>query len=50
MFRLLQLHAGKLVLLPLIGAVIAGIISLSVRATIFPGGESPPTAEHHTGR
>lgn len=50
MFRLLRLHAEKLVFLPLLGGVIAGIISLSVRATVFPDGGSPPSVEHHAAR
>jgi hypothetical protein len=47
MFRLLKVHADKVVLLPLLGAVIAGIISLSVRATIFPDGRSLTAAADH---
>lgn len=50
MFRLLRLHADKLVLLPLLGMLIAGIISLSVRATVFSDGGSPPSAKHHAAR
>lgn len=47
MFRLLQIHADKLVLFPLLGAVIAGIVSLSVRATVFPDRGSPPATVDH---
>jgi hypothetical protein len=47
MFRLLKVHADKLVLLPLLGAVIAGIVSLSVRATIFPDGGALTAAADH---
>lgn len=45
MFKLLHLHAEKVFLFLLLGGVIAGIVSLSARATIFPA--SPPTAVDH---
>ena len=47
MFKLLHLHAEKVFLFLLLGGVIAGIVSLSARATIFPDGWSPPTAVDH---
>jgi hypothetical protein len=50
MFRLLRLHADKLILLPLLGMVIAGIISLAMHTTVFPDGGSPPSAKHHAAR
>ena len=42
--RLLQLHAEKIVLLPLLGGVIAGIIYLVGALNRLPGGEPPPAA------
>jgi hypothetical protein len=42
--RLRQLHAEKVVLLPLLGGVIAGIIYLVGALNRFPGGEPPPAA------
>jgi hypothetical protein len=50
MLRLFRLHADKLVLFPLLGGVIAGIIALSARTTVFPDGGAPPSAEHHAAR
>jgi len=45
MSRLRQLHPEKLVLLPLLGGEIAGIISLVGALNRFPGGEPPRAAE-----
>jgi hypothetical protein len=45
MSRLRQLHPEKLVLLPLLGGVIAGIISLVGALNRFPGGEPPRATE-----
>jgi len=47
MSRLRQLHAEKVVLLPLLGALIAGIICLVGALNRFPGGEPLPAAEDH---
>ena len=47
MSRLRQLHAEKVVLLPLLGGVIAGIICLVGALNRFPGGEPPAAAEDH---
>jgi hypothetical protein len=45
MSRLRQLHPEKLVLLPLLGGVIAGIISLVGALNRIPGGEPPRATE-----
>ena len=47
MSRLRQLHAEKIVLLPLLGGVIAGIICLVGALNRLPGGEPPQVAEGH---
>jgi hypothetical protein len=47
MFRLLQRHAEKLLLIPLLAGVIAGMVSLSVRTTIFPTRGSLTAAADH---
>ena len=44
MSRLGQLHAEKVVLLPLLGALIAGIICLVGALNRFP---APPAAQDH---
>ena len=46
MSRLRQ-HAEKIVLLPLLGGVIAGIIYLAAALHRFPGGEPPLAATDH---
>lgn len=47
MSRLSQLHADKLILLPLLAGVIAGIICLAGALNRVPGGEPPAAAGHH---
>jgi len=47
MSRSHQLHAEKVVLIPLLGGVIAGIICLVGALNRFSGGELPPAAEDH---
>jgi hypothetical protein len=47
MSRSHQLHAEKVVLIPLLGGVIAGIICLVGALNHLPGGEPPPAAEDH---
>lgn len=49
MSRLRQVHAEWVVLLPLLGGVIAGVIALSARPTISPGGAPRAAAADHAG-
>jgi hypothetical protein len=44
MSRFPQLHAEKVVLLPLLGAVVIAVICLIGALNRFPGGEPPPAA------